>query len=526
MATLAELHRELFPAAEPVAALEPGQGERVVGWVRTLKARVPAFDALEADDLALVPISALSIVAGGASDLAALAEALLRAHVAGVLVLDGGGDEAALTVSFGRALVDHGVAGYILTRGSGPAGGSAGGAGEGSGAAVFGPDGGTEAAGLERAIIGYLVNRRAEFERQAALLEAQLGRLALQSSDLATLVGAIGGFLERAVALEGRRGDALAVQAPADVPDAAAAATAYIAGPRAARLRSAALRVSLPAASDGDRSPGALVLLGDRPASELERVVAERIAGLLALEIARTESVSRARDEARRSEALPGDGPPWVVLVARQVVPDLPADIAEREETRRELRRLAPARRLALRGDPTSLELRLVLAADLDDPGGLGLAGRVAAFLGRTVAVSRAFTHPTDRAAAEADARATLEAADGLPVPPPVALAARLPAYRLLGNVHNVPDGQRQARALLEPVLGGSPAAVHDRLATLRALLDRAGIAEAAAALDVHRNTVAYRVRRIEAITGWNLDDPDLRFALALALRLVQEEQS
>jgi hypothetical protein len=523
MATLAELHRELFPAAEPVAALEPGQGDRIVGWVRTLKARVPAFDALEADDLALVPISALAIVAGASSDLTALAEALLRAHVAGVLVLDGGRDEGALTTSFGRALVDHGVPGYVLTRGNGSQSGV-----EGStvDAGASGPDGGTEAAGLERAIIGYLVNRRAELERQAALLEAQLGRLALQSSDLATLVGAIGGFLERAVALEGRRGDALAVQAPADVPDAAAAAATYLAGPRAARLRSAELRVALPAASEGDRSPGALVLLGDRPASELERVVAERIAGLLALEIARTESVSRARDEARRSEALPGDGPPWVVLVARQVVPDLPADIAEREETRRELRRLAPARRLALRGDPTSLELRLVLAADLEDPGGLGLAGRVAAFLGRPVAVSRAFTHSTDRAAAEADARATLDAAYGLSNPPVVALAARLPAYRLLGNLHNVPDGPRQARSLLEPLLGGSPAAVRDRLATLRALLDRAGIAEAAAVLDVHRNTVAYRVRRIEAISGWNLDDPDLRFALALALRLVQEEQS
>jgi hypothetical protein len=522
MATLAELHRELFPAAEPVAALEPGQGDRVVGWVRTLKARVPAFDALEADDLALVPISALAVVAGASPDLAALAEALLRAHVAGVLALGGGGDEAALTTSFGRALVDHGVPGYVLTRGSGAPGE----AGEGPGYGSFGPDGGTEAAGLERAIIGYLVNRRAEFERQAALLEAQLGRLALQSSDLTTLVGAIGGFLERAVALEGRRGDALAVQAPADVPDAAVAAATYLAGPRAARLRSVALRVSLPAASDGDRSLGALVLLGDRPASELEHVVAERIAGMLALEIARTESVSRARDEARRSEALPGDGPPWVVLVARQVVPDLPTDIAEREETRRELRRLAPAKRLALRGDSTSLELRLVLAADLEDPGGLGLAGRVAAFLGRTVAVSRAFTHSTDRAAAEADARATLDAAYGLPAPPAVALAARLPAYRLLGNLHNVPDGPRQARALLEPLLGGSPAAVRDRLATLRALLDRAGIAEAAAALDIHRNTVAYRVRRIEAMSGWNLDDPDLRFALALALRLVQEEQT
>jgi PucR C-terminal helix-turn-helix domain len=519
MATLAELHRELFPAAVPVAPLEPGQAARVVGWVRTLKARVPAFDALEPDDLAIVPASALAIVASGEPELIGLAEALLRAHVSGVLVLDGGADAVAAS-SFGGALVDHGVPAFVLAGARGGARSRAAGSGTEGGV-----DAGVDAGALERAIIGYLVNSRAEFERQASLLEAQLARLALQSSDLATLVAAIGTFLERAVALEGRRGDALAVQAPAAVPDAAVAAATYLARPRSARLRAAALRVPLPAADDGSASPGALALLGEREATELERVVAERIAGLLALEIARTESVRRARDEARRSEALPGAGPPWVVVVARQVVPDVPVDLVEREETRRELRRLAPTRRMALRGDATSLELRLVLAADPEDPGALGLADRVASFLGRTVAVSRPFSDPVDRPTAEADARATLEAAVALPAPPPVALAERLPAYRLLGNLHNVPDGPRQARALLEPILGGSPATARERLATLRALLDRAGIAQAAASLGVHRNTVAYRVRRIEATTGWRLDDPDLRFALSLALRLVQEEQ-
>ena len=65
-----------------------------------------------------------------------------------------------------------------------------------------------------------------------------------------------------------------------------------------------------------------------------------------------------------------------------------------------------------------------------------------------------------------------------------------------------------------------------EHLATLRAVLDHPGIAEAAAALGVHRNTVAYRVRRIEALTGWRLSDPDLRLPLALALRLVQSEQT
>ncbi len=64
-----------------------------------------------------------------------------------------------------------------------------------------------------------------------------------------------------------------------------------------------------------------------------------------------------------------------------------------------------------------------------------------------------------------------------------------------------------------------------ERLATLRALLGHGSVGEAAAALGVHRNTIAYRVRAIEAATGWRLADPELRLPLAVAVELVQEEQ-
>jgi purine catabolism regulator len=186
------------------------------------------------------------------------------------------------------------------------------------------------------------------------------------------------------------------------------------------------------------------------------------------------------------------------------------------------LRLLAPARRVTLRGDATSLELRVVLAAGDDDPGGLALADRIGRFLGRTVALSRAFSDPGDRPSAEAEARSTLEAARAVGEPIGVARADRLAAYRLLGALHNLPDGLRQARALLEPLLGGRPDVRAERLATLRAILDHPGSAEAAASLGIHRNTVAYRVRRMEAASGWSLDDPDLRLALSVAVRLVQ----
>jgi len=398
-------------------------------------------------------------------------------------------------------------------------------------------DAGTgDAAGIERSAIGFLVNHRAELDRQATILETRLEAVALAGGGPAGLAAAIAGFLGRAVAIEGRRGLPIAVHAPADVPSSAASVAAYHERPR-----SVGIRIALPppgpastpdaatgiaSASDGPTAEpaGSLVLLGDRPSTELDRIATARVAGLLALELARDEAVGRAVDTARR-ETLPSDGPPWVVIVARQGSPDETFDPARRESVRRDLRALGPARRLTLRGDAQSVEIRVVAAVVADDPDGLGLTGRISALLGRTAAVSRSFRDPSGRSAAEAEARLTLEAAERLASPPSVARAERLPAYRLLGSLHNLPDGERQARALLEPLLVGRPDVVRDRLATLRALLEQPGLSETAAALRVHRNTVAYRIRRIESLTGWQLGEPELRFPLALALRLVHDDQ-
>jgi hypothetical protein len=214
------------------------------------------------------------------------------------------------------------------------------------------------------------------------------------------------------------------------------------------------------------------------------------------------------------------------VIVARQAAADRPDDVAAREETRSELRLLVSPRRLALRGTSESLELRLVAAAPAEeDPEGLGIAGRIAAFLGRPVAVSRPFAEPGGRPAQEAAARATLEAIESLDDPPTVARASRLAAYLLLGSVRNLPNGLRQARELLAPILVGRESVQEERLRTLQAVLEASSLAEAAARLGVHRNTIAYRVARLERLGGWDLSDPDLRFALGLASRIVRQSR-
>jgi purine catabolism regulator len=491
MPTLDELRAVVLPGAR---ALGDAALDREIGWVRVLRARVPALDALERGDVAIVPAAALAHVAPGRAELDALVAALTAAPAGGVILVEPDDDEPvarAAMASFEGAVTAAGLPAVRATR--------------------------EDPVALERSVVGFLVNRRAEVEHQSRMLEDRLEALALAGAGPEGLVAAVADRLGRAIALEGARGTLIALHAPPAADDAAAAVAAYHAGPR-----SVALRVALP----GVGGPaGSLALLGGKPPSELERHAADRIAALLALELDRDDAVRRARDTSGRAETLPAGGPPWIVLVARQRTGNADDTTERREALRRELRRLAPARRMTLRGDAESLELRAVLAVDEGDPDGGALAGRIGQFLRRTVAVSRAFADPADRPAAEADARSTLEAAEQLPVAPSVARADRLAAIRLLGNLHNLPDGGRLARSLLEPVLAGRPDVRREHLDTLRAILDHAGVAEAAAALGVHRNTVAYRLRRIEQLTGWHLGDPDLRLALSIALRFVQTAQ-
>ncbi len=548
MPTLTQIWRDVLPTATwlspevaPPGADGPAWPDPEIAWVRVLRARIPALEGLEAGDVAIVPDSVLSALASGPADPLAVVAELTRVGVSAILLVaeDPGGPIASRLVEAARARSTP-----VLR------------------VAV------TDPGALERSLVGYLVNRRAELDRQAAQVDAAVERLALEGRGLEALAGAVGASLGRAIVIEDERGLAVTIHAPATVPGAAAAATRYLAQPR-----QAALRVALPGA-------GSLALLGAQPVSDLDRAVAERVAPLLALEMGRQVVARRPRGSGR-SESLPAEGPPWIVVIGRQIVPGEDAPAEERERRRERLARLAPPRRLLLRGDATSVDYRLVAALPPDDVRGLALATRIAATIGRDVAASRPFLRPEERSAAEAEARATLEASEAIPAPPEVrhaisrapggpdgsggsdgmeaasstggprrvptasstggprgmlaapssggprvVLAERLAAYRMLGDLHNLPNGPRLAGALLAPLLaGGSAATRARRLATLRAVLEHAGAAAAAEALGVHRNTLLYRVVRIEERTGWRLDDPDLRLALAIAVRLVQNDQ-
>jgi len=509
LATVEQVWRAVFPAARALG--EDSARQRQVAWVRVLKARTPAFDALDREDMALLPHTALASLAGLGLDERQLVEAVAEAGASGVVAIGAHplSDRAAEVAA--RA----GLAAFVLPE--------------------------TDVAALERSALAFIINARAELEARAAELERQLEQQVLAGTGADGLAATIARFLARPVAIEAADASLLALHAPPDAAEVAPWLTEYL-----RRRRGAALRVTLPApGAAGDGGTGAsrwassaLVLLGPAAPSELERVCCARLAPFLGLALGALHRAEIApRGPGRRTEdRLPSGGPPWVVVVARQLDEAAPRSLAERERVRDQLRRLEPPRRLALRGDASSLELRLVAAVAPDDVTGQGLAARVSRQLGRPVALSTPFSADTERAVREAQARATLEAFEALPPAErnaaedgsgaTVARAELLPAYQLLAGLSGVHDGARHARELLAPVLSGRRLRDGQALATLRAVIDHGGMAEAAAALGIHRNTLAYRLAGLERRTGWRLSDPLLRFALALAVRLVQSDQN
>ncbi|MDP9365697.1 MAG: helix-turn-helix domain-containing protein, partial [Chloroflexota bacterium] len=96
-----------------------------------------------------------------------------------------------------------------------------------------------------------------------------------------------------------------------------------------------------------------------------------------------------------------------------------------------------------------------------------------------------------------------------------------LGVYRLIFAAEGLPE----LRGLHEETLG--PLLAYDRqnnaelIRTLDALFAARGSPkEAAALLGVHRNTVLYRLDRVREITGYDLDDANLRLRLQLALHV------
>jgi sugar diacid utilization regulator/putative methionine-R-sulfoxide reductase with GAF domain len=101
-----------------------------------------------------------------------------------------------------------------------------------------------------------------------------------------------------------------------------------------------------------------------------------------------------------------------------------------------------------------------------------------------------------------------------------VASYRSLGAFRLLLEVQSPEALRRFVDELFGPLLEYAQSRDTPLLETLEALSAARWIRRAAArALGIHINSMTYRVERIQALTGLQLDDPETRVAISIALR-------
>jgi purine catabolism regulator len=94
-----------------------------------------------------------------------------------------------------------------------------------------------------------------------------------------------------------------------------------------------------------------------------------------------------------------------------------------------------------------------------------------------------------------------------------------LSVYRLLIQLEHSPELIAFQEEMLGALLASEGA--RELIHTLQVYFEHNGnLSQAAEALFVHRNTLIYRMERIASITGINLDDPETRLAMQLALHI------
>lgn len=103
----------------------------------------------------------------------------------------------------------------------------------------------------------------------------------------------------------------------------------------------------------------------------------------------------------------------------------------------------------------------------------------------------------------------------------PVTYFGDLGLYQLLTHLGTNPEASRFYRKTLGRLLAFDKEKHAELVATLEGFFACHGnLSQTAARLHIHRNTLTYRLEQISNITQLDLDDPDARFSLQLALKL------
>lgn len=520
-----DVWRGALPEGTDLVAGRAGLQREVV-WCSPLKARAPAFEPLRGGELVLVDTSLLALVDPRLTQLRLL-ESLAARGVAGLGLLGSVAPEAR-----DRA--------------------------EALGLPLLVLPGGHVADDVADRVLRFLVAQRAELHERAQDLHRQLSELAFAGRGLAAVLRRLTELVETPVILEhGGSVEYVAAGRDRSIPEPIAQAIGEERGDLEAWLREVPLsafdppvtarplpdgmnRLVAPILVQGTIA-GFLSLLGrDGELSELHRLAVGRAASACAIELVRAHAARDARDELEEEvlEVLAGGRPgsleaaaerarrkgvdlhsPYVVYAAGSATAGQAAAVRGAWE-----RSLASRRLPALVRERGDVVVALVaLGRRASDPTGLAhdlqRAAMAAAATPVAVGLGRVRGAPADVSLAVREAEQALSLGRRLFGAGAVVPFRNLGLYRLLAGLERSAELRDYHAEMLAELKRRDRGGVLQQ--TLRAYLSCNGSpTDAAERLHLHRNTVLYRLGRIEEIAGLDLRDPEVRLSLHLALKI------
>jgi purine catabolism regulator len=517
------VHEVLKLAMPPGAAIVAGGtgASATVTWATTFRSRPPALDHLEGGELVLLSLAAVHVVDPSLT-LVRIIENLKDRNISGIAVA-GGVDESAISSA------------------------------DAAGLPIIALPQGSDLHGLERAIIGLLVNKQAELQSRAGQIQRQLTQVAMQGKGLSGIARELGRITGKSISVLDTDLEPLAQSGPEVWPappqrkvlgQLVREPVAVGQDPTAERI--ASLRQGLPcwaAVIAVNNRPGGVVLISaaEEDLTELDGLAASRAATVCAVEMVKQRAVVEAETKLQGDfirNLLRGSYASEASMLSRaaHLEWDLNARqgvaviATEREEdtakvrasiNRRGVRPLVSAWNgeivliYPLPQGSSPVDWREVVEQIRAEVAGQGANASVSAGVGRPNdglrGLQRSFY----------EAEQALRAGERLFGPGQTVAFADLGAYRLLSHLHGTPEMESFQAEVLGGLMDYDKKTGSHLLSTLEAFFAANGnLSKTAETLFVHRNTLMYRLNRIQELTDTSLEDPETRFDLQLALKM------
>lgn len=418
---------------------------------------------------------------------------------------------------------------------------------------------------LERIVLSLLLDRGAGMEQHAAQLYQQLTGLSAENAGLEAMAALIGQTTGKAVVIQDKRLNVIAgwfppgmeseresvnvcVTAPANLPENMRDRKLAAQGESVLEQQLPVgnlTRLIVPIVAKG-MARGFISLIGaPGTLGTFERSVAERSAAACALEMAKAKAVSEAEKRVRGSfvDALlagslsPSEAARWAKR--NRYDPDgrhaaVVMDWAKKEghPSIRRLETLVHGLLSSVRANVLiqARENEVVIFSRLEPRQGVESARHIAESIRRqasaefpndpvAIGIGRSVDALIGLRDSYREARQAQSMARRLVNPNPLYFG-ELNVYRLLFQLEHTPELENFCQETIGTLVEYDRAQGTDLIETLSAYFAHKGnLSQTAEAMFVHRNTLLYRMQRIREISGLDLDNPETRLSIQLALR-------